>query len=183
MSEPEKNGVNLDSMTAGFPIAIGFLFITIGLFYFRDQLPYFQYILWIGLPFIAFLIVFCVNLVNMTSYCKKIDAGKALYGGIPATVAVLAGLGISSISYCRIPIASVFAPLFVGENTNIVKNGGMTNLNSLRNSDPKQCCAPKITLEAVETKYATLVGFSYGFYMFFSILFGYVYGNSIATIC
>jgi hypothetical protein len=83
-------------------------------------------------------------------------------------------------------VASVFAPLFVGETLDIVQNN---NANSLpngpngKNRTTKRCCVPRISLEYVERNFPMVAGLNYGFYILFSILFGFVFGNSLATIC
>ena len=101
------------------------------------------------------------------------NIGKALLGTIPSIVAVIIGLGISSISYCRIPVVSVFAPLIMGNTSDI----------TTKNSTSKECCIPKLNLKTIEQKYPLLEGISVGFYMMFSILFGMVIGTGISRIC
>lgn len=182
MSESDKTGMNVDSMVLGGPVALLFLMITIGLFQLRNTITFFTILLWIGLPVLSFIIVFIVNIISQKISCNTIQAGKALLGGIPVLISTVIGLAISSISYCRIPIASVFTPLFIGNTVDIVKNGGNSSVNNIKNSS-KKCCTPSITLEQVEMRYPVIAGLDYGFYVMFSILFGFVFGNSIATIC
>jgi len=182
MSEPDKNGFHLDSMALGGPVSILFLMFSIALFQMKNNLPYFNLILWVVFPLIAYIIAFLVNLISQNMSCHTIDTGKAAIGGIPVIISMLIGIGISSISYCRIPVASVFAPLFIGESMDIVKNNSNATINNIKNSS-KKCCTPKITLETVERNYPIVQGLDYGFYIMFSILFGFVMGNSVATIC
>ena len=183
MSNPDATGSNVDNLVAALPAAILFLLITIFMFQMRDLIPSFKLILWVGFPIIALIVASGTNFVSQYISCKKVDAGKALLGSLPAGLAIIVGLFISSITYCRIPVASVFTPLLVGQPVDITKNNKTTNINSLKNSNSKECCIPKLTLENVEFKYPIIAGFSYGFYVMFSMLFGMTIGNGIATIC
>jgi hypothetical protein len=109
----------------------------------------------IGLAIIAFAISLITNYISQLYYCGKVDNSKALSGGIPSAVSVLLGGIISSISYCRIPVASVFTPLLVGKSVDVTKNTGTANITSLKNTNSKECCVPKFTLENIETNSAT----------------------------
>ncbi len=115
--------------------------------------------------------------------CKKIDAGKAAMGSVPSLATVFAGLGVASISYCRIPVASVFAPMMIGKTVDITKNSSSGSVNALKNSSSKECCVPRITLESVEDKYPLIQGMAYGFYIMFASLFGMVIGSGLSSIC
>jgi len=182
MSEQDKNGFRFDSLLLGVPVALLFVMITIMLFQFKDSITYFKVVLWVGLPLLAAILMFGVNLINQSSSCNTIHAGKALLGSIPSIVTVLIGVAVSSISYCRIPVASVCTPLFIGETVNIVTANRNIPLNNVKNNS-KRCCSSTLTLESVESKYPIIAGMDHGFYIMFSILFGFVFGNSIATIC
>ena len=181
MTNPDIKVPSVDSLTIAFPISIFFVIITIFLFQFRDSISYFKVILWLGFPIFTFLITSVVNIVTQYITCRTINAGKAFLGGLPSLVSIFIGLGISSISYCRIPIASVFTPLIIGQTIDITKDKSTTNINSLKNS--KECCIPKLSLEVIETKYPTIAGLSYGFYIMFSIMFGITIGTGMSTIC
>ena len=172
MSNPDiKNtgmkASSVDSLYIATPIAILFALVTITLFYLKDSIPSFNLVFWLSIPLAATVITGAANTIIQYITCNTVDIGKALLGTVPVVVAVIVGLGISSISYCRIPIVSVFAPLFI-------KN---TPTNS------KECCTPKLNLKMIEFKYPLLIGFSYGFYVLFSILFGMVIGTGISRIC
>jgi hypothetical protein len=184
MSEPDKSGFNFNFMSISFPISIVFLMGTIMYFdAYQNSLPNFYVYLWILLPIIACLMLFITNIINQYISCRKVDQLKALMGGLPVIVTTLIGVAIASISYCRVPIASVFVPLILGDSVDVVKGNGNTNMNSIKNSNSKKCCLPKISLEGVESAYPIITGISYGFYIMFSILFGAVFGNSLSTIC
>lgn len=183
MANPDSTGSNVDSLITALPVAILLLLITIFMFQMRDSIPGFKWILWIGFPIIGLIVAAAANFVSQYVSCKTTNAGKAILGSLPTGGAILIGLILSSISYCRIPVASVFAPLFVGKAVDITKNNSTTNVNSLKNSNSKECCTPKLILENVEDKIPILAGFSHGFYIMFATLFGMVIGNGIATIC
>ncbi len=183
MSNPDIKVPTTDSLTVAFPVAILFFLITLTIFQFRESLQPFKYILWISFPIITVIIVAATNAITQYVTCKAVNMGKALLGALPSVGTVLLGLGISSISYCRIPVASVFAPLMIGQTIDVTKDKNTVNINSLKNSNPKECCIPKLSLESIESKYPLVEGISYGFYILFSILFGVVIGTGMSTIC
>jgi hypothetical protein len=183
MSNPDIKSPTTDSLTTAFPVAILFFLITLIIFQFKESIHPFKYILWIGFPIITLIIVAITNTVSQYISCKTVNFGKALLGSLPSVGAILIGLGISSISYCRIPIASVFAPLIVGQTIDVTQNKNTTTINSLKNSNSKECCISKLSLETIENNYPLIEGISYGFYILFSALFGVVIGTGISTIC
>jgi hypothetical protein len=190
MANPDTSrSSSLDSLTTAIPVAILMLLITIALFNFRDKNLYFYYMLWFGIPISGYFISTSVNAMSQYMSCNKTDIGKAFLGGIPAAITILLGIGIASVSYCRIPVISVFAPLFTGKTVDIIKNRGIVNTNSkalksiFSNSNSKECCTPKLILETIEKEYPILQGISYGFYIMFSVLFGLTIGNGISNIC
>ena len=183
MSNPDKSTSNLDSLTISIPISILFLLITVVLFLFKDSIPFFNLILWILFPIVGYIICAGVNILSQYRSCQKIDAGKAFLGGLPSLGTIYLGLAIASISYCRIPVASVIAPLMIGRTVNITNNSSSVNINSLKNSNSKECCSPRLTLETIESRYPLIAGISHGFYVMFSIIFGLTIGNGISAIC
>lgn len=183
MSNPDTQSSVADSLVTALPVSIFFLLFTLFLFQIRDSIPAFNLVLWIGFPIVAFFITALANIITQYINCKKIDAGKAMLGSLPSLGTILLGLGIASISYCRIPVASVFAPMIIGQQVDITKNKSNTTINSLKGSNSKECCTPILTLESVESKFPIISGFSYGFYVLFASLFGMVIGNGFSAIC
>lgn len=173
----------MDTLAIAFPAGVFLFMITLLLFQSFSKQPFFTILLWVGIPFLSFIMSVLVLMGAQTSVCDKIDAGKAFLGSIPTVVAVLIGLGISYISYCRIPVASVFAPMFVDRGIDVVRSGSSQNVNAVRNTKNSACCSPILTLEAIEDKFPMVTGLSYGFYIFFSSLFGLVIGAGTATAC
>lgn len=175
MSNPDKS---ISSFSLSIPVGILFLAIIIILFQYKTNIPYFNIVLWFGIPVLAFIIVFVVNIISQFSGCGKINAGNAAIGSLPSVGTTLLGLCISSIATCRIPVASVFTPLLVGDSINITRN-----TNSLNNSKSKECCNQKISIYSVESRQPIIQGISYGFYTMFAIFYGIVIGNGYAMSC
>jgi len=185
MANPDTTSArpNVDSLLTAFPVAILFFLITTTLFQFRDSFTSFKLVIWLTIPILAFIITSVVNVTSQYVNCKKTNVGKAMLGALPSFGAVILGMGISSLSFCRIPVTSVFAPLLIGKSVDVTKNKSTTTINSLKNSNSKECCTPKLTLEAIENQYPLIAGISYGFYIMFSILFGMVIGTGLSSIC
>lgn len=182
MSNPDKNNSQgVSSFLISLPIGILFFLIMIVLYQYKDILPVFMLFIWLGVPIMALLVVFFVNLATQYTSCGTTDPGKAVLGSLPSVGTVLLGLAISSFALCRIPIASVFAPLIIGDDIDVISN--KSNTNTLKNSNSKGCCTQKLSIHSVESKHPIIQGISYGFYSFFSILFGITVGNGFATIC
>jgi hypothetical protein len=177
----------MDTLAIAFPAGVFLFMITLLFFQSFSKHSFFTLLLWIGIPMIAYIMSVLVLMGAQTSVCDKIDASKALLGSIPTVIAVLIGLGVSYISFCRIPIASVFAPMFVDHTIDVVRSGSSQSINSLRNSKNSSknsaCCSPIVTLEAIEDKFPMVTGLSYGFYVFFASMFGLIVGAGTATTC
>jgi hypothetical protein len=186
-SNPDKTGFNVDSFTVSIPVGITFLLLSIALFQFKNSIYGFNLIFWIAIPVFAFIISFITNLSTQYASCKTINAGKSALGSIPSFIAIIIGLLISSFTICRMPIASVFAPLLMDTSIDIVANKGSRQKNNttvLKSmNSTRECCTPKITLETVENNFPLIAGLSHGFYLMFSMFFGVVIGNNIANVC
>jgi hypothetical protein len=158
-------------MTLGFFIAI----LVIILFNYQD-LPFFSGILYGILPIVIYLLMSFVIYISKTGETM----GSAFVSGLPTIGTTYIALLISYISYFRIPIASVFAPLFLDSSANIVhqplpvQKGG-----SKKQKGGSSCCSPTYSLEGVELQFPSVKGISYGFYLFFAICFGGVSGLGI----
>ena len=122
MANPDATGSSTDALVTAFPVALLFLLIVIFMFQMKDSIPKFSLILWIGLPILAFGIATAANFVSQYIYCKTTNAGKALLGAVPAPAGIIIALLLSSLSFCRIPIATVFSPMFIGKSVNITKS-------------------------------------------------------------
>lgn len=166
MSNPGTGSVSINALSVAVPAGCIIFIITLFLFYAKDSIPSFYVILWAGLPIIAFLIASGMNMASQYMYCKHTDSGKAFMGAIPVMIATFIGLAISSISFCRIPVVSIVAPLYASDTKNSSTG-----------------CKPSPSLESIEAKDPMVSGLAYGFYLFFSMLFGIVIGSEKAVVC
>lgn len=175
MSNPD----NSDSLF-GYAVASSVIIVIIVYLFFKflSQSNYFDIILYLGLPIIIYLITSSMNIIAQYSSCKDMNMGNAFVYGLPSVGLTWLGLLISRISYCRIPIVSVFAPVLINKNDNIVRNGVKNN-----STNSKICCGSQLTLEMAESLSPTLKGHAYGFYLFFTSLFGIMIGNAFSAIC
>jgi hypothetical protein len=166
MSNPGTGSVSINALSVAVPAGCVLFIITLFLFYSKNSIPSFNLILWFGLPIIGFLIASGMNVASQYMYCNNTDSGKAFMGAIPAMVAIFIGLAVSSISFCRIPVVSIIAPFYTPET-----------------KDSSNSCKPLPSLESIEAKAPMVSGLAYGFYLFFSMLFGIVIGSGTAVVC
>jgi hypothetical protein len=167
MSNPGSS-VSVNALSIAVPAGIFMFVTTMILFHVKNYIPsIFTAVLWIGIPMIAFLITTFMNVSSQYMYCHQVDSGKALLGAVPSVFAALIGLIVSSFSICRIPVVSIIAPLIKKEPE----------------SGKPGCCPPQPSLETIESDFPIVSGLSYGFYLFFSMLFGIVFGSGIAVVC
>jgi hypothetical protein len=178
MSNPDNS---VDGLYAAFPSAIFVFIIVISLFQVMSSHASFKWVLWIGIPLFGYLAAVGMNVASQYTACGGITFGKAALGGVPSLLAAWIGLGIASFETCRIPIATVFAPLFVGKTVDVTRNESNMAINSVRNS--KACCTPKLMLEDIEANVPMVKGLGYGFYLLFAMLFGGLVGTGIAVVC
>jgi len=159
----------MDILTLAVPTGIFIVMMLILLFQTVDQSGgNFSIILWLGIPFLAMISSFGIHLSSQK--CDSVNPMNALMGSLYTLGAVWIALLISWIDVCRIPVASVIAPMYKDD----------TPRNS-KNSAP--CCVPQWTLKAIEDKFPMVSGWCYGFYVFFGILFGMVTGSATGTAC
>jgi len=172
MANPDSTGTSSNIsgvMTLGFFIAI----IVIILFNYQDT-SFFNGILYGILPIFIYVLISIVIYISKTGT----SMGNAFLSGLSTIGTTYLALFISYISYFRIPIASVFAPLFLDSSANIVsqplQKGGS------KKQKGGACCSPTYSLEGVELQFPSIKGISYGFYLFFAICFGGVSGLASA---
>jgi hypothetical protein len=152
---------------------------------------------------------------------KNTNIKTAFLSAVPSIGTTYLALFISYISFFRIPVASVFAPIFIGSAANIVsqptseksttsipnsfiapsaplppttrdattRNAIIRDATTRGGSHKKikkqaggSCCSPTFSLDGVEAQFPTIKGISYGFYLFFAICFGGVFGSSMPSI-
>lgn len=177
MSNPDTSSGLGKGMIGGVFMAI----IVVLLFYFYVTTPqplvtmlYDYPLLLVGIIAIAFVLAFIIQTVSQLSSCSSFNILSILKSSAPVIPTSMIALGISSIRFCRIPIASAVSPFFSTASTS--SNG---------------CCAKQPTLEQIENyfdkdknKYNRIpMGVSYAFYMMFAMMFGITFGNQFIISC
>lgn len=163
---------SVDSINYAIPTAVIIFFLSFMLFQWENLWKYFNVVLYLGLPIIVYLLTSIVTLLAQYSGCGTVRMKDIFLYSTPSIGFTFISLLISYFTWCRIPIASVVAPLFIEKNTDIV-----------RTPDQKACCAPQMTLEDIELNSPMVKGFAYGFYLFFSTVFGLLVSIGFASIC
>ena len=167
MSEPDSFS-SVESFAFAVPTAILVFFLVIMLFQWEFIWPFFRMILYLGVPILVYLLTSIVTLLAQYSGCGSIKAENVFFYSLPSAAFSWVALLLSSLSWCRIPVASIVGPQFL-RNTATQQNKG--------------CCTPQVTLEETERLAPIVKGFSYGFYLFFSTLFGMLVSVGFSTIC
>jgi hypothetical protein len=180
MEKPDTTQTSSQSISIAFPAGIFVLILILALFQYKDSIPSFQVVLWAGTIILSFIVSTVLFIMAQYIRCNKIDGGKAIKGGAYTVATMTAGLLISSLSWFRVPVASVFAPLFVKTNVDVTLSPSQPMKNT---NTASKCCMAQQSLEALEQQYSLLEGLSYGFYSFFGMMFGIVIGNGTATAC
>jgi hypothetical protein len=153
MSNPDSSVTsNLSAI-----VTLGGLVVILIIFLFNyHTTPYFNYLLYGGLPILIYLLVSIMNILAQYLSSKPINMSKAFLGGVPSIVITYFALLLSYISYARIPIASVIVPLFLDTSVNVVanpthKSTTTANANATANNNannqpgaPKQYLPPTI---------------------------------------
>jgi hypothetical protein len=171
MSNPDRGD---SSFTYAAPTGAIILIITIVIFMFLAPSPYFNYILYLGIPILVYISTVIVNIIGQQLSCNSIDVGKAFLYGLPSIGLTYLGLGVSYFSWCRMPVVSILSPLVMNENDNKMRNNS---------SNSKNCCGQRLTLERVEGTVPSVKGVAYGFYLFFTTMFGVIIGNGFSAVC
>ena len=155
--------------TRSFSIGLGVLggitlMIVIGgiFFYFTGTPLYIA--LFTIVPLVGFILSVLIHTQSQYQMCPALHGKTILYGGVPTVVTTLIGMGIASIPFCRIPVASVVAPL-------------------VAKPPATACCSPPPSLKEVEKAHPIIMAASYGFYTFFAMMFGVVIGSGISSEC
>ena len=175
---------NPDSLTGTNPMllptiaGVVMIIVSITIFQLMSTHEWLPYIIWLGLPVFAYIISVAVNFSTQLIGCNSVDSQKAFVGAFPTLGTVLLGLGVCYFDTCRIPVATVFSPLFINKTVDIVNKGSAVSITTAQQA----CCTPKITLESVEKDSPIVKGLSYAFYLFFSMLFGGVIGSSLSSV-
>ena len=184
MSNPDNKTTTSTLETFGISVPLGIVYGLLLMFLFmnKDSVPFFNIVLWIIFPVVAFLLSAVMNIINQYVSCKTTDAGKAFLGAVPSLISVIIAMGFGSISYCRIPVTSVFAPLLLNKQVDVLSNDNVSP-SGIKQAVRTYCCPSKMTLTQVEELYPQLKGISMGFYVLFGVLFGNVFGTGLSSVC
>ena len=136
-------------------------------------------LLWFMIPALSYAIALGMIMLSQYSICQKTDFEKSLLASIPSAVASMVALVVASFEWFSNPIASVFSYFMIKES------------DLYPTTNATSCCNRKpLTVKRVEsfkTKEANtgdiIKGISYGFYLFFSMLFSIVIGVGKASLC
>lgn len=148
-----------DNESLSIPLGFSFLAISMVLFQFGNA----ETRIWYIIPVLGLICVTIINLITQYTEYGDTNFKNAVLGAIPAVITLFLAIGISSITTCRIPIASIFSPFF-----------------SQQKHD-KDCCPKSISLDCTEKKAPVIKGFSYGFYIMFGLWFGIAFGKGYAS--
>lgn len=188
MDTPNQNDA-VSSLTVAFPVALIVLLIVVMMYNFKESINYFDIVFWAVILIVPYMIAVGVHFMTQQINCRKLDSGAAFKGGVATPVAMVVGMGISSLSWFRIPVVSVFAPLILPDPTtevtvlpSLTKNTGATQRGGAGGTG-EACCSPTRRLADVETEYPMLVGLSRAFYLFFASMFGIVIGTNLSATC
>jgi len=158
--------------------AIATAFCIFVMFLYKDSLPNFWIIFWTGVPIILYIVSSLLGLATQIINCGTINPGNAFLAGLATPLACLVFMGIASISWFRVPIASAFAPLLVKQTFATLKNMGRINNSGSHLVDIRHA-----SLEALEAQSPAVMGISYAYYLFFGILFGQVFTSNMSITC
>jgi hypothetical protein len=156
-----------DSLTYAIPTAVLVFLVSFALFQWEYVWPFFRVVLWLGIPLMVYLLTSVTTLLAQYSGCGTVRMGDVFLYSVPSAIFSLGALLVSYFSWFRIPIASAVAPLFMDTSP----------------SGNRGCCGPSMTLETMELQAPMVKGFSYGFYLFFSTIFGLLVSVGFAGIC
>ena len=112
MSNPDSTGANI----GGISTLASFVSILVIILFNYQHVSAFPILLYVCLPILIYVLMFVVIYISK----KNVDVKNAFLSAVPTIGTTYLGLFISYISYFRIPIASVFAPLFLDKAVNII---------------------------------------------------------------
>jgi hypothetical protein len=155
---------------------LGFIMASITVVFFMikykflpDRLTTFNALVFLGIPVIGFIFTLLQNFFNQYMITNKINIAKSALGALCVFIGILFTLGISHIPYLRVPIVTIMVPL-----ANIVVDKPTTG-----EAASSTCCTPHTMLETAESKDPTVSGVARGFWVFFGVLMGRAFNDSI----
>lgn len=160
---------SVDTISYAVPTAICVFFAAFMLFQMEYLWTSFRLVLYLALPVMVYLLTSVVTLLIQYSGCGSVRVGDVFLYSTPSAVFTWIALFVSSFSWCRLPMASVVAPLFAPP----AAPGG----------EKEKCCEQSLSLETIELQSPMVKGFAYGFYLFFSTVFGVLVSSGFASAC
>jgi hypothetical protein len=152
------------SIAYAFPTAVLVFFVTLGVFT-QASSPSFWVLLYVALPLLIYGITVLVTVLAQYSACDDVRMDTVARTSAPSAGMAWGALLLSSVSWFRLPIASVAAPLF------------------LPTPDGKACCNATPSLHDAEHAEPMIRGMAHAFYLFFSTLFGVLVSTGFSTMC
>jgi hypothetical protein len=149
MSNPDttETGANI----GGIAILGGFIVILVIILFNYHQSSAFYFLLYGGLPIIIYILMFVVLYISK----KNTDVKNAFLSAVPTIGTTYLALFISYISFFRIPVASVFAPMFIGSTANIVSQPVSGNASNAKSANASNANASNANASNANAKNAT----------------------------
>jgi len=150
--------------------------------------PIFNVLLYGLVPLLSYGISVGINAISQSNACENGDTKKLLLSGLPTVGTTAIALFISYFDICRIPIASIVAPLLIDKSSNSTSSETTPNIVppetiSTMKGGAGSCCEPSLTITYVEKTKPIIRVISYLFYLIFAMQFGITYGTSMVTAC
>ena len=164
MPDPDKSSSS--GYTYGTSIVLGLLigFILIILYSFPMKPMTQNLSIWIGLPFLSFLLSAALSLGGQQLACGSIDASSAFLGSVWTPLSVWLFLIISSFSIMRAPVVSLFS---VGD---------------IDCRKPKSAAGGSC-LSDIEIKTPAYKGIAMAYYVFWGVMFGQTVSSGFSQVC
>ena len=149
MSNPDttETGANI----GGIAILGSFIVILVIILFNYHQSSDFYFLLYGGLPIIIYILMFVVLYISK----KNTDVKNAFLSAVPTIGTTYLALFISYISFFRIPVASVFAPMFIGSTANIVSQPVSGNASNAKSANASNANASNANASNANAKNAT----------------------------
>jgi hypothetical protein len=167
-----------------FPLGLLTFLLAIAILTMFSNSSLFNITYWLIFPLFVFIAGFCFNLASQYMACTKVNAVKALYGGLPLLGTTYVALMVSLVPFFRNIVASAIAPLFLNKTYNVTTAKTNVKLNVMNSSSSNtKYGSPVVGLNQLESMFPMVKAIAVGFYVFFGTVFGQVMGSGISQIC
>jgi len=165
--------------------AIILFVIVLAIFQLFSSSSYMNYVIYLVIPIIVYLVAALQNIVFQYTSCGSIDAGKAFLGAVPSIGLTYFSLLLAWMPMMRVIVSSVTAPMIISNlddlSTRPTYGGG--RMRNARRSGGNMGGGVRAVLEDVEKENPMIKGLSYGFYLFFGMLYSGVIGAGLSANC